>query len=364
MIKYLKSACFILILTQLCIVSVLGATTGTLFEGRDIALRPQGAKIFKAGFVDIDAAEKNFFPLNKRKSLDILCIGQIGYYEKIHERKSTFINNHPLIRIIKSSTEPFRIEFTYKDTDRNIGYRLITGEVNIYTHETEGYPTLTISSAKPPTDRPLTLNTGKRWVPAKPRKIELCYNGKYYPMTKKQGDTYSVTLNETQLLPENVKVVVNSFQYDCETLIGNEILLKKKKLLFFDLNNQNDYLKKYYYMINREITSPNSKYYAFLYYYTSDDYERDSFKIHQRLSGIKKELMGSSPEEKSIPYYINIIKELNGFFGRNTMKDITIVSRYGTNKISNKIRNALRDQGSNVDLRLISYKNFSKTLNN
>ena len=142
--------------------------------------------------------------------------------------------------------------------------------------------------------------------------------------------------------------------------IGYEIYIKKKEFLFFDFNNHNDYLRKYYYYIHKEITSPYSSYYSFIYYYTSDDYEKYSFEIHQKLESIKKEVMGSSIEGKQLEYYIEIIQQLLQTFGQDTIRDFSLVCRFGSQKMSEKINKALRDQGYDIKFRLMSYETFKR----
>jgi hypothetical protein len=316
------------------------ANSQYLFEdGRNIIVLPEGQKTFFIKTAKTNLKNTLNFNLdNIRQNYNIS--DKLGYYECIKCNEQLITLKASLKLQVKNEYKAkLNLICKYDGTRRNIRCATKSGsDIQIAISQKNGFPVLSISPADTPqwkfyleNDLPVGGHNNSFIV----------YQSVPYPLFQQKGTSYLVKIPKMTPNSDEIKIMINGYKYDCDSLAGGAIAFKKKKLVFVDYNQYSEFLYGY----DRKITMEYdpSDHYIFYYYYQKPDCDKGILRIVQELAKEDKESQKCYEKIDNAAYYVRIIKSIINKFGKNFSKNFILISK-NADSLKEEIRKDLGEQ--------------------
>ena len=303
-------------------------------------------KYFSVGTIQ-SARGKNYIPLRNDLRNHYIDLSEKGYYELTADN---LINTDLQLKLINNETSgDFKIKFFYDEKALDFNYEIKKGDIEIKIDLTATYPCLIIRQRKK-TSKKYYLNITQNNMPVG-KSICLLYDNMTIPFIRDDSLLF-FTINE-ELAEKDIKIQIDSFQYDC-SMKENFFHYMPKPFVFFDFNHPLNSLLNYYADIEKLLK--NSKYYSFYYSYKKDDPSISDLFFYQNISHIEQEKAGLFGEKKEVHYYLKIFEGIRSRFGRNIhfTDKIYIISKYG-DKLISELNQSLQEMKIDINVFWISY---------
>ena len=348
--------CFIILFGSSQIIVCI-SEAGTVYEGRDLKILPGGKPVFSVAVTHVDSGH-NLFPIRENVASTKVPLAEFGSYEVLHPLNVN--NNHPIVRIENKSLTKFRIEFRHDEEASNLTYRVKSGDITIRVDNSEYYPVLIISPRQE-VSHGTKLYVGSNQRLPQGKVIQVLYDGMIHEVRKDNNGRLYVTVSDTVVDEDKLKLIINKFKYDCRLVAGTRVLFKRKEaFIFYDFNHPLGFLRRYFGQIERK--KNDASYYHFFYFYESDSYSNSDFVVYQDTNKVNPEKMGLSTEygdRDDVSYYLRVVENLLLVFGRDFAHDMDIimVTRYGK-ELSSELARRLREAGVRANIRFLAYSDL------